>query len=95
MIVRKTLEEMETALEVSRDQMVWKNPTIKVIEPGLYSVAGSKGFYRVKCGRTRKNNLYIECMCRGGQHGQICYHAVIAFDTHVDLMKELKSIKYD
>lgn len=92
MLVRKTLEELADVLEPMREQADFRSAKITVNEIGKYHVSSSHGgWYKVECGRTRKGFLKIDCFCRAGQFpGKACYHALIAFEKHVELMTELK-----
>ncbi len=92
MIVRSTLEELEAAVSVSQDQLDWKNPSIQVLGDGVYSVAGSKGAYRVRCWQTHQNRFAVECFCPAGQHGRACYHALKGMLRHIEIQKERKQL---
>lgn len=86
MIVRKTFEELKQALEPAREQMVWKNPVVEVVETGLYNVSNSRGgFYRVTCGRHGSGSLFVDCLCKANQVWKPCYHALAAFEKHVEI----------
>lgn len=52
---------------------------------GRYRVSGSKGgFYTVIC----KNYKTVECTCKGGTRGLVCYHAVSALSLHIGLARQ-------
>lgn len=84
MIKKQTLNEILTALQPSKDQYKWKNPTVVRIVTGQYRVSGSGGkWYEVTCGRQHNGLLFVACTCKAGQFGGSCYHALAAIKTHI------------
>ncbi len=56
---------------------------------GRYRVSGSKGgYYTVICRKDNRGIKAVECTCRGGEKGLVCYHAAAALSLHVGLAKQ-------
>ncbi len=56
---------------------------------GRYRVSGSKGgYYTVICRKDDRGIKAVECACKGGEQGLVCYHAVAALSLHVGLARQ-------
>ncbi len=63
-------------------------PLVKMIEFGKYAVRGSKGdIYTVKFSRNSLGEKIIECSCRGGERGLVCFHSVACLELHGTIAK--------
>lgn len=83
MFIINNLAQLEKAASKARQI----KPILKIIEFGKYVVKGSNGnFYTVKCYRNG-NQRIIECECKAGERGFICYHGCSALEAHGTLAK--------
>ncbi len=56
---------------------------------GRYRVSGSRvGYYTVICRKDNRGIKAVECTCKGGEKGLVCYHAVAALSLHVGLARQ-------
>jgi hypothetical protein len=63
-------------------------PVVKFDHFGRYRVSGSKGgYYTVICKRSDNNYRLVECTCKGGSEGLVCYHAAAALALHTGLAR--------
>lgn len=63
-------------------------PRVEFDRFGRYRISGSKGgFYTVICRKYNRGIKTVECTCRGGEKGLVCYHAA-ALSLHVGLAKQ-------
>lgn len=83
MIQANSIAELTDKLSKSFEKALKVNPSIEVIEFGLYRVAGSKGnFYEVRIGKTADGKYFVACQCLGSLHGNGCVHGAKAFARH-------------
>ncbi len=65
-----------------------RKPIVRKIEFGKYAVRGSSGnFYTVKFSRNALGEKVVECDCRGGERGLVCFHSVSALELHGTIAK--------
>jgi hypothetical protein len=63
-------------------------PLVKMIEFGKYAVRGSKGdIYTVKFSRNSLGEKVVECDCRGGERGLVCFHSAASLELHGTIAK--------
>ncbi len=63
-------------------------PSVKFDHFGRYRVSASNGgFYTVICKRSNNNYKLVECTCKGGEKGLVCYHAAAALALHTGLAR--------
>lgn len=64
-------------------------PRVEFDRFGRYRVSGSKGgFYTVICRKSDNGYKTVECTCKGGERGFVCYHAVSALSLHIGLARQ-------
>jgi hypothetical protein len=64
-------------------------PIVRMIEFGKYSVRSSDGktFYTVKFSRNSLGEKIVECSCRGGERGLVCFHSAASLELHGTIAK--------
>ncbi len=64
-------------------------PLVRMIQFGTYSVRSSDGqnFYTVRLSRNSLGEKIIECSCRGGERGLVCFHSVACLELHGTIAK--------
>lgn len=56
---------------------------------GRYRVSGSKGgYYTVICKKSENNFKTVECTCKAGERGLVCFHAAAALSLHIGLARQ-------
>jgi hypothetical protein len=79
----------KTQLEKAISKAKQIRPRVEFDAFGRYRVSGSKGgFYTVICKKSENNYKTVECGCRGGERGLVCYHAAAALSLHVGLARQ-------
>lgn len=64
-------------------------PRVEFDRFGRYRVSGSKGgYYTVICRKDDRGIKAVECTCKGGSEGLVCYHAAAALSLHVGLARQ-------
>ena len=64
-------------------------PRVEFDHFGRYRVSGSRGgFYTVICRKDNRGIKAVECTCKGGEKGLVCYHAAAALSLHVGLARQ-------
>lgn len=79
----------------NRDQLNRAITKAKKVRPrvefggfGHYRVSGSKGgFYTVLCRKSNNGYKTVDCTCKGGEKGLVCYHAAAALSLHIGLAR--------
>ena len=67
-------------------------PKVKPLEPGRkYSVAGNQNTYILFFRRNRFGGKIIDCNCRAGIEGMVCYHAAAALAVHIAIVNSRKA----
>ena len=85
MFILKTKIQLEKAIAKAKQI----RPTVKFDHFGRYRVSGSKGgFYTVVCKKSDNNFKLVECTCKGGEKGLVCYHAVAALSLHIGIARQ-------
>ncbi len=64
-------------------------PLVRMIQFGTYSVRSSDGqsFYTVRLSRNSLGEKIIECSCRGGERGLVCFHSAACLELHGTIAK--------
>lgn len=64
-------------------------PLVRMIEFGTYSVRSSDGqsFYTVRLSRNSLGEKVVECDCRGGERGLVCFHSAANLELHGTIAK--------
>lgn len=85
MFILKQKSQLEKAITKARQI----RPLVKFDHFGRYRVSGSKGgFYTVICKKSENNYRLVECTCKGGEKGLVCYHAAAALALHTGLARQ-------
>jgi hypothetical protein len=85
MFVLKGIDQLTNAIEKAKKI----RPRVEFDCFGRYRVSGSKGgYYTVVCRKDARGIKAVECACRGGEQGLVCYHAVAALSLHVGLARQ-------
>jgi hypothetical protein len=89
MFILKTKAQLEKAIEKAK--MI--RPRVEFDCFGRYRVSGSKGgFYTVICRKDNRGIKAVDCTCKGGESGLVCYHAVAALSLHVGLARQRQTV---
>jgi len=84
MFILKGIEQLEKAITKAKKI----RPRVEFDRFGRYRVSGSKGgYYTVICRKDDRGIKAVECGCKGGEQGLVCYHAVAALSLHVGLAR--------
>jgi len=84
MFILKGIDQLTNAIAKAKKI----RPRVKFDCFGRYRVSGSKGgFYTVICRKDDRGIKAVECACKGGEQGLVCYHAVAALSLHVGLAR--------
>ncbi len=68
-------------------------PRVEFDNFGRYRVSGSKGgFYTVICRKSDNGYKTVECTCKGGTRGLVCYHAVSALSLHIGIARQRQTV---
>jgi hypothetical protein len=85
MFILKDVAQLEKAI-VKAKQF---RPRVEFDRFGRYRVSGSKGgFYTVICQKSNNGYKTVDCTCKGGEKGLVCYHAVSALSLHIGLARQ-------
>ncbi len=85
MFILKGIEQLETAIVKAKKI----RPRVESDRFGRYRVSGSKGgYYTVICRKDIRGIKAVECTCKGGEQGLVCYHAATALSLHVGLARQ-------
>ena len=85
MFILKTKTQLEKAIAKAKQI----RPRVEFDTFGRYRVSGSKGgFYTVICKKLDNNYRLVECTCKGGEKGLVCYHAAAALALHTGLARQ-------
>lgn len=85
MFILKAKTQLERAIEKAKQI----RPRVEFDCFGRYRVSSSSGgFYTVICKKSDNNFKLVECSCKGGEKGFVCYHAVAALSLHVGLARQ-------
>ncbi len=85
MFILKEVDQLIRAIE--RAKRI--HPRVEFDGFGRYRVSGSKGkYYTVICRKSDNGYKTVECNCKGGKQGLVCYHAVSALSLHIGLARQ-------
>jgi hypothetical protein len=85
MFILKTKTQLDKAIAKAKQI----RPSVKFDHFGRYRVSGSKGgYYTVICKKSDNNYRLVECTCKGGEKGLVCYHAAAALALHIGLARQ-------
>ena len=84
MFILKGIEQLEKAIAKAKKV----RPRVEFDRFGRYRVSGSKGYYTVICKKSDNNYRLVECTCKGGEKGLVCYHAAAALALHTGLARQ-------
>ena len=85
MFILKTKTQLEKAIAKARQL----RPSVKFDHFGRYRVSGSKGgYFTVICKKSDNDYKIVECTCKGGTEGYVCYHAAAALALHTGLARQ-------
>jgi hypothetical protein len=83
--ILQTKKQLEKAIEKAKKN----RPRVEFDCFGRYRVSGGKGgFYTVICRKDNQGIKVVECTCKGGENGLICYHAAAALSLHIGLARQ-------
>lgn len=89
MFILKAKTQLEKAIEKAKKI----RPMVKFDHFGRYRVSGSRGgYYTVICKRSDNNFKIVECTCKGGESGLVCYHAVAALSLHIGIARQRQTV---
>jgi hypothetical protein len=84
MFILKGIQQLEKAITKAKKI----RPRVEFDRFGRYRVSGSKGgYYTVICRKDDRGIKAVECGCKGGEQGLVCYHAVAALSLHIGLAR--------
>ncbi len=84
MFILKGKEQLEKAIAKAKTI----RPKVHFVKFGHYQVSGSKGgFYTVQCRKDERGIKAIECTCKAGDKGLVCFHSVAALSLHIGLAR--------
>lgn len=73
-------------------QQLETKPKVKILKPGeKYAVTGNQNTYILFFRRNRFGGKIIDCNCRAGIEGMVCYHAAAALAVHIAIVSNRKS----
>jgi hypothetical protein len=88
MFILKAKQQLEKAITKAKQV----RPSVKFDHFGRYRISGSKGgFYTVICKKSDNGYKVVECTCKGGEEGYVCYHAA-ALSLHIGIARQRQSI---
>ena len=89
MFILKGVEQLTKAITKAKKI----RPRVEFDRFGRYRVSGmSGGFYTVICRKDDRGIKAVECTCKGGEKGLVCYHAAAALSLHVGLARQRTSV---
>jgi hypothetical protein len=85
MFILKTKSQLDKAIAKAKQM----RPRVEFDAFGRYRVSGTKGgYYTVICKKSENNYRLVECTCKGGTKGLVCYHAAAALALHTGLARQ-------
>lgn len=85
MFILRGKQQLERAIERARKI----RPRVEFDHFGRYRVSGSKGgYYTVICKKLDNGYKTIECTCKAGNEGLVCFHAAAALSLHIGLARQ-------
>lgn len=84
MFILKDKIQLERAIEKAKQI----RPRVEFDHFGRYRVSGSKGgYYTVICKKSDNGYKTVECTCKAGDKGLVCFHSVSALSLHIGLAR--------
>ena len=87
MFILKGIDQLTNAITKAKKI----RPRVEFDRFGRYRVSGSKGYYTVICRKDERGIKAVECTCKAGEQGLVCYHAVSALSLHIGLARQQKT----
>lgn len=85
MFILKGIDQLSNAITKAKKL----RPRVEFDRFGRYRVSEkSGGFYTVICRKDDRGIKAVECTCKGGAKGLVCYHAAAALSLHVGLARQ-------
>ena len=84
MFILKGIEQLEKAIAKAKKL----RPRGEFDRFGRYRVSGSKGYYTVICRKDERGYKAVECTCKAGEQGLVCYHSAAALSLHIGLARQ-------
>lgn len=85
MFILSGINQLTRAIEKAKKL----RPRVEFDRFGRYRVSGSRGgYYTVICRKDDRGIKAVECTCKGGSEGFVCYHAAAALSLHVGLARQ-------
>lgn len=89
MFILRGKQQLEKAIEKAKKI----RPRVEFDCFGRYRVSGSKGgYYTVICRKDERGIKAIDCTCKGGEQGLVCFHSVAALSLHIGLARLRQSV---
>jgi hypothetical protein len=85
MFILKGIDQLNNAITKAKKI----RPRVEFDRFGRYRVSGIRGgYYTVICRKDNRGIKAVECTCRAGEKGLVCYHAAAALSLHVGLARQ-------
>ena len=85
MFILKGIDQLQSAIAKAKKI----RPRVEFDRFGRYRVSGSKGgYYTVICRKDDRGIKAVECACKAGEQGLVCYHAVSALSLHIGIARQ-------
>jgi hypothetical protein len=83
-VLKNTKTEIEKQMKnaIAKCFSLEKKPHVKMRRAGEYEVIGNENRYTVKMRIGEQGAKIIDCNCKAGENGMICYHAAAALPIH-------------
>ena len=84
MFILKGIDQLNNAITKAKKI----RPRVEYDRFGRYRVSGSKGgYYTVLCKKSDNDYKIVECTCKAGEEGLVCYHSAAALSLHIGLAR--------
>lgn len=83
MFILKGVDQLQNAIAKAKKV----RPRVGFDHFGRYRVSGSKGYYTVICRKDNRGIKAVECTCKAGEEGLVCYHSAAALSLHIGLAR--------
>jgi len=83
MFILKGVDQLQNAITKAKKV----RPRVEFDHFGRYRVSGSKCYYTVICRKDNRGIKAVECTCKAGEEGLVCYHSAAALSLHVGLAR--------
>ena len=85
MFILNGINQLENAIKKAKKL----RPCVEFDRFGRYRVSWKRGgYYTVICRKDNRGIKAVECTCKGGEKGLVCYHAAAALSLHVGLARQ-------